>query len=80
MTKNRTIVSIVGARPNFVKLAAIHKNLSNKFNQSVIHTGQHYDFEMSEIFFNDLNLPKPNYNLEVGGVARISEKRNHKKR
>ena len=70
MTKNKTIVSVVGARPNFVKLAAIQRNLPDDFNHCIIHTGQHYDFEMSEIFFNDFMLPMPKYNLEVGMGSR----------
>lgn len=73
MTKNSSVISIVGARPNFVKLAAIHKNFPKTYNHCIIHTGQHFDFEMSEVFFNDFRLPKPNYNLEVGPGSRLSQ-------
>ena len=67
----KNIVSIVGARPNFIKLAPIHNLMNdskyvNKFNHIIIHTGQHYDYKLSEIFFSEFNLPTPDYNLDVG--------------
>lgn len=61
-----TVASIVGARPNFVKLAPIHNAFEGEVNHLIIHTGQHYDFELSNIFFKDFNLPEPHYNLNVG--------------
>src|SRR5438445_8849384 len=70
------IASVVGARPNFIKLIPIHKAISKIFDHTIIHTGQHYDYELSEIFFKEFNLPKPNFDLEVGsGTAcfQISE-------
>ncbi|HXP87582.1 MAG TPA: UDP-N-acetylglucosamine 2-epimerase (non-hydrolyzing) [Bryobacteraceae bacterium] len=60
------IVSIVGARPQFVKAAAVSRVLRNRHHEVLIHTGQHYDYEMSGIFFDGLNLPPPDKNLEVG--------------
>ncbi|MCQ5373702.1 MAG: UDP-N-acetylglucosamine 2-epimerase (non-hydrolyzing) [Candidatus Methanomethylicia archaeon] len=61
------VVSIVGARPNFIKLGPIAKELSHKkIDHVIIHTGQHYDYEMSKIFFDELKIPDPNYNLGVG--------------
>lgn len=63
------IINIVGARPNFMKIAPIqrafekHKNVDSK----IVHTGQHYDAKMSDIFFNQLELPKPHYYLGIGG-------------
>src|SRR5438445_274886 len=60
------IASVVGARPNFIKLAPIHKAISNVVDHTIIHTGQHYDYELSEIFFKEFNLPQPNIDLEVG--------------
>jgi len=63
---SKKIASIVGVRPNFVKLAALNELLSEKYEHIIVHTGQHYDFELSKIFFECLELPSPSYNLEVG--------------
>ncbi len=68
------IANIVGARPQFIKLAPIltainkfnGKNRGEKISDVLIHTGQHYDFEMSQVFFEELALKLPEYNLEVG--------------
>jgi UDP-N-acetylglucosamine 2-epimerase len=60
------IASVVGARPNFIKLAPIHREITRFAEHTIIHTGQHYDYQLSEIFFKEFNLPKPDYNLEVG--------------
>ena len=60
---------VVGARPNFMKIAPIMREMekyTDIFEQVLVHTGQHYDINMSEIFFNELELPKPSINLEVG--------------
>jgi UDP-N-acetylglucosamine 2-epimerase len=62
------IVSVVGARPNFVKLAPIHRSLSPYSDHVIIHTGQHYDFDMSNVFFEELQILAPNINLGVGSV------------
>jgi UDP-N-acetylglucosamine 2-epimerase (non-hydrolysing) len=62
------ILHVVGARPNFMKLAPVLSGLASKPNirQTLVHTGQHYDKNMSDIFFQQLNLPIPDINLEVG--------------
>ena len=64
--KSYNVISVVGARPNFVKLKPIHNVLKKVIHHEILHTGQHYDFELSEIFFKEFNLPKPDYNLEIG--------------
>ena len=64
----KKVLSVVGARPNFIKLAAIHKALQKSFHHVIVHTGQHYDYEMSQKFFDEFSIPKQNYNLAVGSA------------
>ena len=66
------ILTIVGCRPQFIKAAAFSRNLrnskfKNKIQEIILHTGQHYDESMSNTFFSELSIPKPKYNLEIGG-------------
>ncbi|MEM2550465.1 MAG: UDP-N-acetylglucosamine 2-epimerase (non-hydrolyzing) [Nitrososphaerota archaeon] len=60
------IVHVVGARPNFIKLSVVYSALRNTCDQLIVHTGQHYDYELSRVFFKELNIPEPDYNLNVG--------------
>jgi len=60
------VVSVVGARPQFIKAAALSRELRKQHEEVLVHTGQHYDYEMSGIFFDGLEIPSPNVNLEVG--------------
>jgi UDP-GlcNAc3NAcA epimerase len=66
------LINIVGARPQIIKASAIsraiHKHFSNKITEIIVHTGQHYDKEMSDVFFDELEIHKPHYNLGVGSA------------
>lgn len=65
----KTIVSITGIRPDFIRMSFVFKELDNTFNHILIHTGQHYNPLMSEVFFNELNIRKPDYILDTGKNA-----------
>ena len=60
------VASIVGARPNFVKLAPVSREVRRRFDEVIIHTGQHYNYEMDKVFFDDLGIPAPDYHLGIG--------------
>ncbi len=64
------IVTIIGARPQIIKAAALSRAIRNNFKKEIkeiiIHTGQHYDENMSQVFFDELGIPEPNYNLNIG--------------
>lgn len=68
------VFHVVGARPNFMKLAPVYKAIKiKKIEQAIVHTGQHYNTNMSEVFFNELNIPKPDFNLEVGPGSQVEQ-------
>ena len=58
------IITIVGARPQFVKAAVVSRELSKRgIREIIVHTGQHFDHRMSDVFFNEMGIPKPDYYL-----------------
>ncbi len=65
------IITIVGARPQFIKAAALSREIAkyDDIEEIIVHTGQHYDLNMSEIFFEQMNIPRPHYNLNVNGLS-----------
>lgn len=65
----KKIVTIVGARPQFIKVAPVSRKLRGEFQEILINTDQHYDYSMAGIFFEDLDLPTPNYNLGIGSSS-----------
>ena len=72
----KNIIIVAGARPNFIKIAPIiHEIIENKskISYSLVHTGQHYDKNMSDSFFNQLSIPKPDINLKCKGKTHAEQ-------
>lgn len=69
------VLNIVGARPNFMKMAPLYRayQKSGQIQPVLVHTGQHYDYQMSDLFFEELGLPKPDYNLQVGSASHAQQ-------
>ena len=63
----KKVIAIVGARPQFIKHFAFELEAKKVFNLKTIHTGQHYDENMSNVFFNELGMSQPDYLLNLGG-------------
>jgi len=71
------IITVVGARPQFVKAAVVSRaivdfnksNSNNQIKELIVHTGQHFDDNMSSVFFDQMNIPKPHYNLEINSLS-----------
>ncbi|MBK7107170.1 MAG: UDP-N-acetylglucosamine 2-epimerase (non-hydrolyzing) [Ignavibacteriae bacterium] len=75
----KKIISVVGARPNFMKIAPIHRafqKYKDSIQHLICHTGQHYDEKMSKVFFEDLELPKPDFYLGVGSGSHAEQTAN----
>ncbi len=69
------VLHVVGARPNFMKVAPVYAAIAahKEVNQLIVHTGQHYDASMSDIFFAQLEIPRPDYNLGVGSATHAQQ-------
>lgn len=65
------VITIVGARPQFIKAAAVSRAFSHyaEIEEIIVHTGQHFDANMSDIFFDEMEIPKPHYNLDINGLG-----------
>ena len=72
----KRILHVVGARPNYMKIAPIVREMAkhrDEFAQTLVHTGQHYDDNMSKVFFDELDMPRPDINLEVGSGSHAQQ-------
>ena len=71
------IVTIIGARPQIIKAAALSRAIKNHFSDKIkeiiVHTGQHYDNNMSQVFIDELGIPEPDHNLNVGSYGHAEQ-------
>ena len=70
------LIVVAGARPNFMKVAPIMEALktrSDRFRPTLLHTGQHYDEALSKVFFDELGIPRPDHNLDVGSGSHAKQ-------
>lgn len=63
----KTIITVTGIRPDFIRMSEIFKKLDQNFNHILIHTGQHFDKLLSDVFFDELEIREPDFNLSIGG-------------
>lgn len=67
-------ITIVGARPQFIKAAPVCEELDRRGHRNIlVHTGQHYDYNLSKVFFDELGIPAPDYNLEIGSSTPVNQ-------
>jgi len=64
------VLTITGIRPDFIRMSKIFKQFDENFDHTLVHTGQHYDKMLSDVFFEELEIRKPDYNLEIGGPGK----------
>src|SRR5215813_9791265 len=71
----KTVLHVVGARPNFMKVAPVHRAIAQRgsLRQRIVHTGQHYDASMSDVFLSELGLPEPDFHLGVGSGSHAEQ-------
>ena len=71
----KKILNICGARPNFMKIAPLVHAMqrSSKLRSTIVHTGQHYSPTLSDVFFEELKIPRPEISLEVGSLSRVEQ-------
>lgn len=69
--KTTKILTILGARPQFIKAGSVSREIAKhkEIQEVIVHTGQHYDNNMSDIFFDEMKIPKPDYNLNINGLS-----------
>ena len=69
------IITVIGARPQFIKAAVVSREFrefDRGITEQIVHTGQHFDANMSDIFFKELEIPEPAHHLGIGGVLTVS--------
>lgn len=67
------LITIIGARPQFIKASTLSRILKENHEEIIVHTGQHYDENMSDVFFDELEIPRPKYNLGVGSCSHAEQ-------
>ena len=70
---NFRVLTVIGNRPQFIKAAAVSGPLRDAAEEVLVHTGQHYDDDLSQVFFDELGLPRPEHRLELGGGSNTAQ-------